>query len=125
MLHKQFDEFYGWDSFLHVDIIFVPVVMECDGVMIFIISVYPFRCDYGTPQIPANVFRYGLWISKGGFCINIETFVMDLIHICFDLKRLRAAYDMTTMLVVTEPCGNKITFIGPGTVKKGQSLMVQ
>ena len=40
-----------------------------------------------------------------------------------DLKRLRDSYDLTTMVVVTNPDGKDIQFIETNDVKKGQSLL--
>lgn len=37
-----------------------------------------------------------------------------------DLKKIREKYDTTTMLIVTEDNGKKITFAEPGEVKRGQ-----
>lgn len=40
-----------------------------------------------------------------------------------DLKNLRDTYDLTTMVVVTNPNGKDIQFIKASEVKKGQSLL--
>lgn len=39
-----------------------------------------------------------------------------------DLKKLREKYDMTTMLVITDPNDKKISFVDCTTVKKGQKI---
>lgn len=41
-----------------------------------------------------------------------------------DLKKLNRKYDMSTMLIITEPNGNEYTFIQPGTVRRGQSVVL-
>ena len=40
-----------------------------------------------------------------------------------DLKKLSANYDMSTMLIVTNPNGREINFIEPGAVKRGESVI--
>ncbi len=39
-----------------------------------------------------------------------------------DLKKLKASYDMTTMLIITEPNEKEINFIAYGDVTKGQKI---
>lgn len=39
-----------------------------------------------------------------------------------DLKKLREKYDMTTMLVITDPNDKEISFVDCTTVKKGQKI---
>lgn len=39
-----------------------------------------------------------------------------------DLKKLKANYDMTTMLIITEPNDKEINFIDYGGVAKGQKI---
>lgn len=40
-----------------------------------------------------------------------------------DLKKLGARYDMSTMLIVTNANGKKITFRQPGDVRRGESII--
>jgi len=40
-----------------------------------------------------------------------------------DVKTLAKTYDMSTMLIVTDPADNKITFRAPGLVKRGDSVI--
>lgn len=40
-----------------------------------------------------------------------------------DLKKLRKNYDMSTMLIITNPNNKKIEFIAPQEVKRGQSII--
>lgn len=39
-----------------------------------------------------------------------------------DLKKLRASYDMTTMLIITDPNEQAISFIDYGAVEKGKKI---
>lgn len=42
-----------------------------------------------------------------------------------DMKKLKSKYDMTTMLIITEPDGKEIRFIDYGEVAKGQKISRQ
>lgn len=41
-----------------------------------------------------------------------------------DLKKLNSEYDMTTMLIITNPNGNKYKFIESKTVEQGEKIIV-
>lgn len=42
MLHKQFDKFNGWKCSFYIFVIFMTVVMESNGIFLFVIMVYSF-----------------------------------------------------------------------------------
>ena len=42
-----------------------------------------------------------------------------------DMKKLRASYDMSTMLIITNPNGLEFNFIGEKDVVRGESLLVK
>ena len=42
-----------------------------------------------------------------------------------DVKKLRASYDMSTMLIVTNPNDLELNFVGEKEVKRGESLLVK
>lgn len=41
-----------------------------------------------------------------------------------DFKKLRKEYDMSTILIITNPNGHTFQFIAPQQVKRGQSLLI-
>ena len=59
MLHEEFDEIYSRECSLNIDVIFMAVVMESNGIGRCIIAVDPFCGDDRAAEIPADIFRNG------------------------------------------------------------------
>lgn len=56
--------------------------------------------------------------KKQGDRVNTGDSIVEV-----DLKKLKETYDMSTMLVITNPNGKTFEFVGPCDVKLGQSVI--
>ena len=72
----------------------------------------------GVGTVYANGEGFKIEGKKQGDKVNAGDPIVTV-----DLKRLRDSYDLTTMVVVTNPNGKDIQFIETNEVKKGQSLL--
>lgn len=71
----------------------------------------------GVDTVNANGDGFRLLKKKQGDEVKAGDPIVEV-----DLKKLSAKYDMSTMLIVTNPNGREINFIEPGAVKRGESL---
>ncbi len=90
MPDEAFYEFHNGDGFLHVSVIFMPVVMEGDKTAIIFVN--PGSGDNGTPQITPGVFYGGFWVTFVRFCIDVEAVLMFLVTAGFHFFEGRAGF---------------------------------
>ena len=69
---QSFNEIHGRDGFNHIFFIFVPVVMESDGIIFPVIRINAGCSNDRTPQVPADVFQHFARIAFAWFGIHIE-----------------------------------------------------
>ena len=72
----------------------------------------------GVDTVSANGDGFKLLDKKQGDKINAGDPIVEV-----DLKKLKETYDMSTMLVITNPNGKTFEFVGPCDVKLGQSVI--
>ena len=95
MLDEKRDEIHDGNSFFHVRIIFVSIVMESH---IFpIVRIDAGSGNDGTPKVAADVFNDGIRITEIGFGIDIEAVFIFFVNVCFGLFKRRT--DMRFKLV--------------------------
>ena len=68
--------------------------------------------------VSANGDGFKLLDKKQGDKVNAGDSIVEV-----DLKKLKETYDMSTMLVITNPNGKTFEFVGPCDVKLGQSVI--
>lgn len=73
------------------------------------------HCGVNTVETNGDGFR--ILEKKQGDSVLAGNPIVEV-----DLKKLRETYDMSTMLIVTDDGGKKISFKNPGTVKRGQKV---
>lgn len=79
MLDEKRDEIHDGNSFFHVRIIFVSIVMES--------HIFPIvRIDAGggndrTPKVAADIFNDGIRITEIGFGIDIEAVFIFFVNV--------------------------------------------
>ena len=56
--------------------------------------------------------------KKQGDRVNVGDPIVEV-----DLKKLKETYDMSTMLVITNPNGKTFEFVGPCDIKLGESII--
>ena len=56
--------------------------------------------------------------KKQGDRVNVGDAIVEV-----DLKKLKETYDMSTMLVITNPNGKTFEFVGPCDIKLGESII--
>ena len=74
MLDEALYEFHNRNSFFHVLVIFMAVVVESDKISIIFIN--PRSGDYRTAKITTDIFYDGFRVTFVGLCIDIETVFM-------------------------------------------------
>ena len=72
----------------------------------------------GVDTVSANGDGFKLLDKKQGDRVNAGDPIVEV-----DLKKLKETYDMSTMLVITNPNGKTFEFVGPCDVKLGQSVI--
>ena len=72
----------------------------------------------GVDTVSANGDGFKLLDKKQGDKVNAGDSIVEV-----DLKKLKETYDMSTMLVITNPNGKTFEFVGPCDVKLGQSVI--
>ena len=72
----------------------------------------------GVDTVGANGDGFKLLDKKQGDKVNAGDPIVEV-----DLKKLKETYDMSTMLVITNPNGKTFEFVGPCDVKLGQSVI--
>ena len=72
----------------------------------------------GVDTVNANGDGFRLLKKKQGDPVNAGDPIVEV-----DLKKLSAKYDMSTMLIISNPNGKEISFIEPKEVKRGESVI--
>ena len=73
----------------------------------------------GIDTVNAKGDGFTLHKKKQGDQVKAQEAIVDV-----DLKKLGVHYDMSTMLIITNANGQEIHFIAPGSVRRGQSVIV-
>ena len=88
---ETFYEIHDRQSFLHILVIFMAVIVESNGISI--IPINP-GCGYdGSAKIAADVFSHYFWIAEIRFGIDIEALLMLRVAFRFDFFKRRADPD--------------------------------
>lgn len=74
----------------------------------------------GIDTVNANGDGFRLRGKKQGDKVKAGDAIVDV-----DLKKLGAKYDMSTMLIITNPNGKIMRFVAPQDVKRGQSVIIK
>ena len=72
----------------------------------------------GVDTVSANGEGFRLLDKKQGDKVNAGDPIVEV-----DVKALKEKFDMSTMLVITNPNGKTLEFVGPCDVKLGQSVI--
>lgn len=72
----------------------------------------------GVDTVSANGDGFKLLDKKQGDKVNAGDPIVEV-----DVKKLKEKFDMSTMLVITNPNGKTLEFVGPCDVKLGQSVI--
>ena len=72
----------------------------------------------GVDTVSANGDGFKLLDKKQGDKVNAGDPIVEV-----DVKKLKEKFDMSTMLVITNPNGETLEFVGPCDVKLGQSVI--
>ncbi len=72
----------------------------------------------GVDTVNANGDGFKLLKKKQGDTVKAGDPIVEV-----DIKKLSANYDMSTMLIITNPNEKEFEFIEPQTVKRGQSVV--
>lgn len=72
----------------------------------------------GVDTVSANGEGFKLLDKKQGDKVNAGDPIVEV-----DVKALKEKFDMSTMLVITNPNGKTLEFVGPCDVKLGQSVI--
>lgn len=72
----------------------------------------------GVDTVSANGDGFKLLDKKQGDKVNAGDPIVEV-----DVKKLKKKFDMSTMLVITNPNGKTLEFVGPCDVKLGQSVI--
>lgn len=72
----------------------------------------------GVDTVSANGEGFRLLDKKQGDKVNAGDPIVEV-----DVKKLKEKFDMSTMLVITNPNGKTLEFVGPCDVKLGQSVI--
>lgn len=72
----------------------------------------------GVDTVSANGDGFKLLDKKQGDKVNTGDPIVEV-----DVKKLKEKFDMSTMLVITNPNGKTLEFVGPCDVKLGQSVI--
>lgn len=72
----------------------------------------------GVDTVSANGDGFKLSDKKQGDKVNAGDPIVEV-----DVKKLKEKFDMSTMLVITNPNGKTLEFVGPCDVKLGQSVI--
>ncbi len=72
----------------------------------------------GVDTVSANGDGFKLLDKKQGDKVNAGDPIVEV-----DVKKLKEKFDMSTMLVITNPNGKTLEFVGPCNVKLGQSVI--
>ena len=72
----------------------------------------------GVDTVSANGDGFKLLDKKQGDKVNAGDPIVEV-----DVKNLKEKFDMSTMLVITNPNGKTLEFVGPCDVKLGQSVI--
>ena len=83
MPDQTFDEIHCGNGFLDVFIIFMTVVMKCNGAGILIIAVNSGCGNDWAPKITSDVFCDCFRVAFVWFCINIKSIFMVCIALGF------------------------------------------
>ncbi len=85
-------------------------ITRTDGVKLLV------HCGVNTVEAKGDGFR--LLNKKQGDTVNAGDPIVEV-----DLRKLSANYDMSTMLIITNPNGKKFHFLDPQPVTRGQSVI--
>lgn len=69
---EPFDEVHGRNGLMDKDIIFVSVVVECNGISKLVIGVDTGSCNHGTAEIAADIVENSRGIALIAFSVNVE-----------------------------------------------------
>ena len=72
----------------------------------------------GIDTVNANGDGFSLLGKKQGDTVKAGDPIVEV-----NIRKLSKQYDMSTMLIITNPNGRDISFIEPQTVKRGQSIL--
>lgn len=72
----------------------------------------------GVDTVSANGEGFRLLDKKQGDKVNAGDPIVEV-----EVKKLKEKFDMSTMLVITNPNGKTLEFVGPCDVKLGQSVI--
>ena len=72
----------------------------------------------GVDTVSANGDGFKLLDKKQGDKINAGDPIVEV-----DVKKLKEKFDMSTMLVITNPNGKTFEFVGPCDIKLGESII--
>ena len=72
----------------------------------------------GVDTVSANGDGFKLLDKKQGDKVNAGDPIVEV-----DVNKLKEKFDMSTMLVITNPNGKTLEFVGPCDVKLGQSVI--
>ena len=72
----------------------------------------------GVDTVSANGDGFKLLDKKQGDKVNAGDPIVEV-----DVKKLKEKFDMSTMLVITNPNGKTLEFVGPCDIKLGQSVI--
>lgn len=70
---QSFDKVHGRNGFGYKTVIFVPVVMERDGISNLVVGIDSGSSNDGTTKITTDIFEDGRRTALATFSINIET----------------------------------------------------
>ena len=92
---QSFDEIHNRESFFHICVIFVAVVVKRNRISV--IAVNPGCSDYRPAKIAADIFGNDFGITKIGFGIDIEAVFM--LGVAFRFYRFKRRSDLVFHLV--------------------------
>lgn len=81
---KTFNKVYGRDGFRDELIILVTIIVEGNGVILFVIGINTGSSDDRSPEISADVFENLVRITFARFQVNIEPIFRMLVDLCLD-----------------------------------------
>ena len=81
---KTFNKVYGRDGFRDELIILVTIIVEGNGVILFVIGINTGSSDDRSPEISADVFENLVRIIFARFQVNIEPIFRMLVDLCLD-----------------------------------------
>ncbi len=116
---EPLNEFKGGDLFYHKFVVFMPVIMESDGVPIIVINAG--SGDHRTSEVAPNILSDNLRMREIGFCVNIKAFGAVLVDVRFHLFKRRTetlleCIEQSSAESITEERVIKMSYFTPETV---------